>query len=398
MFLRAADWAHERDFGCPVGMDLRRILTELTGPPRVGACTMEGSVPLPAGHGVREVTVSWPALSLGSDAAVLVHPAPLPPAARARIHHAAPLVLVIPVLHRPAWDAALAQVEAQLVTVRLRLLAVQLRLLAARHPSVAEELVAIASEAEPRRPRVAIIGPDPRARAQAAALAQGVEVVEHADVEAVLAVAPPSGWSPEDVPTLIDAARRSGRLISTTPLPPGVDGIVAAPGELAQALTRPRAGVLPAPRLGAWQRAVEHCERRRRLLIDAHLAHLTAHADKQPAATIAGLQAAARSYQLPEPVPPRLGSLAVQAMVLGVAAGAALGRVVWWWHPVAGAIVGVAAGVVVGWLRWVRGRREAQVLWAEREAARVRRAVAAGGGQRDGPQRWLHRTWTLARD
>src|SRR5699024_8252827 len=32
MFIRAADWAHARDFGCPAGLALRRVLLELTGP------------------------------------------------------------------------------------------------------------------------------------------------------------------------------------------------------------------------------------------------------------------------------------------------------------------------------------------------------------------------------
>lgn len=40
IFIRAADWAHSRDFGCAAGIGLRRVLLELTGPPRVGACTL----------------------------------------------------------------------------------------------------------------------------------------------------------------------------------------------------------------------------------------------------------------------------------------------------------------------------------------------------------------------
>ncbi|WP_290218035.1 hypothetical protein [Corynebacterium atrinae] len=398
MFIRAADWAHGREFGCRVGMDLRRILGELTGPPRVGACTLEGSVPLPDCAEIREVTVTWPGLSLGIDAAVLVHPAPLPPEVRARIHTASPLVVVVAELDRSSWEFVLARVKEQLIEVRLRLLAVQLRLLAARHPVVASELAGIAREAEPRRPRIAVIGPDSDACAQVAAAARGVDVVDHSDVDAVLAVAPSAGWGPDDVPTLIDAARRSGRLISTAALPPGVDGTVAAPGDLAQALARPRAGVVPAPRIGAWQRAAEHCERRRRLLFDAHLVALIAQAESDPAAVLRGLRAVALSNSLPEPGKPRLGSLALQAVVLGLATGAAICRVLWWWQPVLGIVLGLGAGVAVGWVRWVRGRREAQVLWAEREAARLRRATALGAAQRDGPQQWLHRKLTLARD
>lgn len=74
IFIRAADWAHSRDFGCAAGIGLRRVLLELTGPPRVGACTLDGSVPVPASWQVKGVAVTWPATTPGVDVLVLVHP------------------------------------------------------------------------------------------------------------------------------------------------------------------------------------------------------------------------------------------------------------------------------------------------------------------------------------
>lgn len=349
IFVRAADWSHARDFGCPVGLALRRVLLELTGPPRVGACTLDAPVPLPAWP-VREVGVRWPVTTTAVDVVLLVHPGPLPAAVRARLHAGPQHFQVVPALPE-------SPPELPLIDVRTRLLSGELRALAARHPHVAAELRAIAGPPSPRgvRPRVAVIGPTP-----GEVDLPGLEVVSgDPHVDAVLAVAPATGWSAVDLPTLRDAARRAGRLVSTAPLPADIPGTVVRPGQspaaaLRHALTLP--ATLPEPRPGAWLRAAEQLERRRRLLLDAAL-----HPDL-----------------------PGAGELCLQALVLGLLSGLTLGRAVWFLGPVPGLLAGTAAGLVVGGLRWRTGRREARRARLREEATRVLREPAA-------PVAWMRR-------
>lgn len=356
MFIRAADWAHARDFGCPAGLALRRVLLELTGPPRLGACTLDGPVPLPAWP-VREVTVRWPVTTTAVDAVLLVHAGQLPAADRARLNAGPQHFLVV-----PALPVELPGVP--LLDVRTRLLAGELHALAARHPSVARELLAIAGQAvmTSARPRVAVIGPAP-----GNVDLPGMEIVT-ADphVDAVLAVAPAGGWTVADHPTLRDAARRAGRLVSTAPLPDDVPGTVLRAGQspveaLRHALTLP--AVLPAPRPGAWLRAAEQLERRRRLLLDA-----ASHTD---------LPALARRHGLVPAAPPRPWEVLAQALLLAVVAALTLGRAVWFLGPLPGILAGVAAGLLAGGMRWRTGRREAQRTWIRQETARILRTPPA---------------------
>lgn len=352
MFIRAADWAHARDFGCPAGLALRRVLLELTGPPRLGACTLDGPVPLPAWP-VREVTVHWPVTTTAVDAVLLVHPGPLPAAVRARLAAGPQHFHVV-----PALPAELPEVP--LVDVRTRLLAGELHALAARHPHVAAELHRIAATGQAvmtsARPRVAVISPVP-----ADVDLPGLDVVDSdPHVDAVLAVAPPGGWSPADHPTLADAARRAGRLISTAPLPATIPGTVVRPGQspadaVRHALTLP--ADLPAPRPGAWLRAADHLERRRRQLLDA--------------ATPADLPTLARRHGLEPAAPPPPWEVLAQALLLGLVAALTVGRAVWFLGPVPGVLVGAIAAVLAGGLRWRTGRREAHRAWQRQETARI---------------------------
>ncbi|MFC6146717.1 hypothetical protein [Corynebacterium nasicanis] len=336
MFIRAADWAQARDFGCPVGLHLRRVLLDLTGPPRVGACTLAGPVPLPPWP-VREVTVTWPGLAAGVDIVVFLHPGPLPAAVRSRLQAGPPAVLVLPALPE-------VMPELPLIDARVPLLAGELRALAARHPAVAPALLDIAGPAPaPRpRPRVAVISPHPVEVAL-----PGCEIVSgdpHVDV--VLAVAPPGGWSPADHPTLRDAARRAGRLVSTAPLPADVPGTLVPAGEswsraCQRALRRPP--TLPDPRPGTWLRAIDLLERRR---------------PGDPGQ------------------PPVFWEVIAQALVFGALAGLAAAQV--------GPAVGVGAALTVGGMRWWTGRREARRAWLREENARLRAVPRA-------PTRWVRR-------
>ncbi|MDO5511246.1 hypothetical protein [Corynebacterium sp.] len=335
MFIRAADWAQERDFGCPVGLALRRILLELTGPPRVGACTLDGPVPLP-GWPVREVCVRWPVLTPGADIVVLIHPGPLTAALRSRIAAGPQVILVVPEL--PARCP-----ELPLIDARSRLLAGELRALASRHPAVAGELLAIAGPDLPARgvPRVAVIGPG-----SPVVELPGCEVVNDPHVDVVLAVAPPGGWNAADHPTLRDAARRCGRLVSTAPLPADVPGQVLRSGQseldaVWSALRRPVA--VPEPRPGTWLRAADHLERRRPVTPGS---------------------------------PPVFWEVTAQAVALGAVAGLAAAQTA--------PAVGVAAAVTVGGMRWWTGRREARRAWLREETARLRTRPSA-------PAAWLRR-------
>ncbi|MCS5480540.1 hypothetical protein NYP18_12840 [Corynebacterium sp. YIM 101645] len=377
IFIRAADWAHARDFGCPAGIGLRRVLLELTGPPRVGACTLHAPVPLPAFWQVREVAVTWPVTSPGADIVVLVHPDPLPAAARSRIALGPQEVIVVRQLPvEPPFPAGL------LPTVRSRLLHGEIRALAARHPQLADELLALAGPAPTitRTPRVAVISPDPDTRVEL----PGIDIADDAHVDAVLAVAPPGGWTTADHPTLADAARRAGRLVSTAPLPAGIPGTLVPPGRppveaVRHALTLP-AGPLPDVRPGTWLRAAEQLERRRRLLLDAHLTDLVTRR------AVGELAQLAHEQGLPPAPPPRLREQLGQALLIAFVVGLAAGRAVWAAGPVTGATAGTLAALAAGGLRWWRGRREAQSRWAAEEAARLRRTPEHA------PAVWLRRT------
>ncbi|WIM70825.1 hypothetical protein [Corynebacterium suedekumii] len=403
MFIRAADWAHAREFGCPAGVQLRRVLHELTGPPRVGACTLAAPVPL-GWEGIREVTVTWPALSPGVDAAVLAHPGPLTAAIRARVEAGPCLILVVPDLRSP--ERLRAEIEASLVTVRTRLLAGELNALARRHPGHAAALTAIAGvapalSATPRVPQVTVIGPDPATRAVAVADLSGTDLVDHAEVDAVIAAAPPGGWTDADAVTLADAARRTGRLVSTAPLPAGVEGTVVRPGlplldALHLALARPR--TLPTARPGAWERAAAGLERRRLAHADAELTRLLDRAREDGAGVAADLGTLAADHgrmlgPRPDPLP-----VMAQALLVAAAAGVTVGRLTWALHPAGAVVAGCAVAAVTGWLRWRSGRRYAWARWAEREGAHLRRHLAAPGMTSTGPGAWLRRELARAQD
>jgi hypothetical protein len=377
IFIRAADWAHAREFGCPAGIGLRHALVELTGPARVGACTLHAPVPLPASWPVREVSVAWPATNPALDVLVLVHPGPLTAAVRSRIAAGPQEVIVVGRLPEdPPFPVEL------LPEVRARLLHGEIRALAARHPHAAGELLALVGPVPvaARTPRVAVISPDPDTRVEL----PGIDIVEDPHVDAVLAVAPPGGWTAADHPTLADAARRAGRLVSTAPLPTDIPGTLVPPGRppveaVRHALTLP-AGPLPAPRPGTWLRAAEQLERRHRLLLDAHLTDLVTRR------AVGELVELAHDRGLPPSPPPELRDQLGQALLIAVVAGLAVGRAVWPAGPLAGVAAGVVAALAAGGLRWRRGRREARGRWAAEEAARIRRTPDHA------PAVWLRRT------
>lgn len=335
MFIRAADWAHGRDFGCPAGIALRRTLLELTGPPRLGACSLDGPVPLPAWPGVRPVSVSWPVVTTAVDAVLLIHPGPLTAVVRARIAAGPQAFLVLS-------DVPQLPPTLPLLDARVRLLAGELRTLARRFPDVAAELLAIAGPEQlpPRRPRIAVISPEPVD--SLATDFPGLDIVDDPHVDAVVAVAPPGGWRPHDHPTLLDAATRAGRLVSTAPLPAGIPGTVAHPDRplldaVHHALRQPR--TVPDTRPGGWLRAADVIARRRHREVIARLDHAR------------------------PPSPWTHRDLLIQVLFITALTALTLSRL----HPG----LAVAAGLGAGGLRWWTGRREAVAAWRRAETARL---------------------------
>lgn len=403
IFTRAANWAHARPFGCPAGRGLLHVLGELTGPPRVGACTLGAPVALPAdwppGVTVREVGVCWPAPTAAVDVVVLVQAGRVPPRARSRMAAGPALFLHLPDLSAESGHRLAGHLDpATVVAIRARLLAGELHSLAVRHPHLAGELEAVAGTVTPPSAdgaRITVIGPDERGRREVATqLAERFEVVGDGDVEAVVAVAPPGGWGPADTPTLADAARRVGRLVSTAPLPAEVPGHRAAPGELASLLelvvARPREGPLPEARPGAWVRAVEQLERRRRRGVEERIRRAVELAGREGPAALGEFRALGRELGVGEvPGPERRGLVEplAQLLLVSVVAGLALGRLLWAFDPGLGVAAGVCLAGALAVVRWRGLRRQRWLRWAGEQATRLRGAVAV-----DGPRAWLRRT------
>ncbi len=420
IFTRAADWAHARPFGCRAGADLRRALTDLTGPPRIGACSLEAPVPLPASWSepadVREVTVHWPVTTPGVDVVLIVHSGATPPRVRSRMLAGPALFIQVDGLD----DAAARRLAdtltpSRLVAVRTRLLAGELRALATRHPGLAEDLRRIADLAiAPASPtaRVAVIGPDAvRRDAVTRHLRRtlpGIEIVGHGDVEAVVAVAPERGWGATDVPTLDDATRRVGRLVSTAPLPTGVDGHRATEGQLTEVLAavldRPRVMAPPEPRTGAWWRAAERLEQRRRRDLELDLQAAVALARDDGPAAVGRLHALDRRLGggfIDAPGRDMVLEPLAQSAPLALLAALAVGRLLWPVHPMAAVGAGAAVGMVLGWRRWRRARRGRWTAWATEQAGLLRQGYLRGqgaGGAPAGPQAWLRRALARAQE
>lgn len=358
IFVAAAAWAQSRPFGCSAGRAVREILWTLTGPPRVAACSLSTPVPLNLA-GTIAVQAAWPVTQPGIDVCFLVHPADPPPRVRSRLAQGPALFIRVPSV--TAISLELID-QDELLQARVRILAGELTSLALRHPELSGQLTELAGAAPadlaPVAPAIAVIGPVPAAcHALKAALADDYRVVDSGDVDAVVAVAAPDGWSPADLPTLADAAGRVGRLISTAPLPPGLagSGMVAARGVtevpllLAQLLAQPRAGTTPDPEPGNWRRAMGHLRRRGLKKLEQEVNACTQTSQ---------LAAVAQRHGLGT-LPDRGWVSRAEPLVVGLVSGVGLGRLLWAVHPVFSVVVAVLAGLIVAWLRWRAVERRA---------------------------------------
>lgn len=385
IFAATADWAQARPFGCSAGQTAREVLHYLTGPPRVTACTLSASVPLEL-PGTTEVRATWPVAQPGIDACFVIHPGELPPRVRARM--LAGPALFIPV--QAIEEITLGLIDQhRLLAARARILSGEMRALAIRYPEHGERLrllAELAPQPEPPPPGIAVIGPEPDRRADLAEkLGAHFEIRDSADVDAVVAVAPRGGWGAGDIATLRDAVARVGRLVSTAPLPAGLN----VPGAVARReaeilpllrglLRQPRASTGPEPVPGNWRRALGQLRRREAIRFDRLLNRCTQTSQ---------LTAVAREYGLGE-LPPENRLAGLEPVMVAVLLGSGAARLLWPWSVALGVFAAVFIGGIIGVLRW-RARRQRRLREARAELHRrwmepdITSRVAAG------PAAWL---------
>lgn len=365
LFLAVAAWAEGRDFGDPAGMAVRAVLATLTGPPRIGVCTLDAPVPVVV-PGARMVRVAWPAVGSGADLVVLIHPGAVPGRVRSRMRWG-------PQGFRRVPDRAAAErVEigtVELLEVRTRLLHGELRALAARFPELSALLPDPTVPGTPV-PRVAVIGPDPELVAGVrAGLAARFTVLDSAEVDVVVAVAGAPGFTLADAPAVRDAWQRVGRLVVTAPLPSGVCPAAVPAGPdlvvtVAALAARPAGMSPPVVPESRWRQVLERLERRDR----AELRVAQARGDR---AALRGLAPGAL------PAEPRIPRAPLLLAGAAVAATAVLRAEL---LPV------VAAAVVV---QVAGARRRTLGHWWEAASRSVVDTTGAGPG----PRGWLRRMW-----
>ena len=278
-FRVAAAWAEGRAFGDAAGMAVREVLKELTGPPRIGVCTVDAPVRVTV-PGARMVHTPWPAVGSGTDVVLLIHAGDVPGRVRSRMR-AGPQEFIHIEDKEQAENYTIG--VSELVGIRERLLTCELKALSARFPELSG---LVGDPVRPRgaeMPRVVVIGPDHDRVAEVRSfLAVHVEVVASADADVVVAVPGGRGFLLVDAPTIQDAWRRVGRLVTLSPLPDGVcPQAVPAGWDLVDTIHRvadqPAGWDLPAVPDARWVQAVERMERqwhheRRRQVLDLRLA------------------------------------------------------------------------------------------------------------------------------
>lgn len=354
IFVATVDWAQARPFGCVAGQTMRNVLAELTGPPRVSACTLSAVVPMEL-PGVVAVPAPWPVAQPGVDACFLVHPGELPAWVRSRMA-SGPVIFIH--LRSPAEISPDLIDPELLIDARARALAGELEALALRHPGLAPELreLALLGPAAPtgRQQRVAIIGPVPALCAQVRAVLGDFEVVDSAEVDAVVAVSPAVGWSVRDLPTLIDAHERGRRLLSTAPLPVGSPPAVVArsvaevPELLRRLLEHPVVVAVPELARGHAQRALSTLRQREMRCFQYELSECT---------QTSHLGYLAERWEM-GPLPAREARQLVEVLVFAGVSVVTIARLGWPFSPVLGILTGSLAGGMVAMLRWRSGERQ----------------------------------------
>ena len=278
-FRAAAAWAEGRAFGDAAGMAVREVLNELTGPPRIGVCTVDAPVRVTV-PGARMVHTHWPAVGSGTDVVLLIHAGEVPGRVRSRMR-VGPQEFIHIEDKEQAENYTIGVPE--LLRIREKLLTCELHALSVRFPELSGLVPDPVVPQGTGAPRVVVIGPDvDRVAEIRAVLAAHVEVVTSADADVVVAVPGGRGFLLVDAPTIQDAWRRVGRLVTLSPLPDGVCPQAVPAGwdlvDTVRRVARHPAGwdVPPVPDI-RWVQAVERMERqwhreRHRQVLDMRLA------------------------------------------------------------------------------------------------------------------------------
>lgn len=374
LFRAAATWAEGRPFGDPAGMAVRALLTELTGPPRIGVCTLDAPVEATI-PGAVMVRTTWPAVGSGTDMVLLIHRGTIPGRVRSRMR-AGPQKFIHIEDKEQAENYRI--VLSQLSVIRTQLLSGGLRALATRFPEVTTLIANPVPESMPagerRIPRVVLIGPEPgEVTALRETLTPHLQVVDSADADVVVAVPGHHGFLLADAPTLQDAWHRVGRMVTLSPLPAGIcPAAVPAGRDLVATIknlaAKPAQMTIPTVPSNRWGQVIQRLDTHYR----SHAQQLRHRDDR------AGMRRLAARHGITLPQEPRLpfGEL---IFVTGLLLGTGLLR------PEMIPVVLVLSGV-----RLVQQYRRRRRQWWEESCREPHLDITSGarrGGR--GPREWL---------
>lgn len=371
IFRATAAWAEGRPFGDAAGMAVFAVLGELTGPPRIGVCTVDAPVNVTIAGAVM-VHTAWPAVGSGTDVVLLIHPGTVPGRVRSRMQ-VGPQKFVCIKDKEQAENYSVA--ISELAAIRERLLICELRALAPRFPEVNDLIPELPVEQQQQQPRVVIISPDPE---QVATLCVELEphftVVNSADADVVVAAPGKCGFTLADAPTIQDAWQRVGRLVTLSPLPEGMcPGAVPAGRNLVATINRlasaPAKFSIPAVPGARWRQVMERMDIRRR----EEIQQLRRAGDR------AGMRVVAREQGIdlpPDPTCPVRDLIIVAGIILGIC----FFRL---------EMLPVAVGVA-GMRMMQQYRRAVNLWWEDAQAAMHLDITTPGGRGGYGPREWLH--------
>lgn len=263
VFLKAAAWAESQPLSDPAARAVQQVLFQLTGPPRIGVCTLDAAVDISI-PGAVMVRTTWPAVGSGADVVLLVHPGELSGRVRSRMRFGPQLFVHIE--DKDKLSNYTVEIS-ELIKVRERLLIGELQALSRLFPQLTPGIL-VSRQPVAEIPRVAVIGPDMQAVALLRTqLAPHVELSDSAGVDVVVAVAGPTGFLLVDAPILQDAWHRVGRLVVCSPLPVGVcPGAVPAGSDIVETVLKlarmPIKEQFPQVPSGRWDQVVARWERK----------------------------------------------------------------------------------------------------------------------------------------
>ncbi|QTH59653.1 hypothetical protein J5O04_00420 [Corynebacterium hindlerae] len=229
--------------------------------PRVGACTLEVSLPieLPDAHSVQ---LTWPAIGVDVDVIFLVHDGPLSARVRDRIAAGPAEFVLVPRAAEiaAAWESLDPEVIER---ARARSLWQALAALGIAVPAAQSSGEKAASCS------VSVVGPvaEDRERVAMQLHDAGFTLVASPAADVVVAVAPTTGWGAADFTQLDCVFAQVGRVVATAPVPRQVcpEVWVVTEENLTDAVSRcvalPPLAPLPTAVPGAWEKGAARLER-----------------------------------------------------------------------------------------------------------------------------------------